>query len=120
MKEQIEESHSLIVLAIIFFKVWLQILKNKKGNQMTGVKELLELVAGLKELIILGKHVLKDGKVDFGDLTLVGELLTQQRLLLDAFTGLSALEAEVKDLGLDEIKQVIQALMDAVKEVEAA
>lgn len=85
-----------------------------------GVKELLELVAGLKELGLLVKAGLKDGKVDLNDLSLLLGLLPKQQVLLDAFQGLSEVDDEVKDLSLDEAMVVVQALVSAAKEVKAA
>lgn len=85
-----------------------------------GVKELLELVAGLKEVVLLGKAVMKDGKIDLSDLSLLSGLLLKQQELLAAFQGLSELGEEVKDLSLDEAKVVIAAIIDAAKDVKAA
>jgi hypothetical protein len=89
-------------------------------SEEKGVKELLELVAGLKEVGLLVKGSLKDGKIDLNDLSLLLGLLPKQQILLDAFQGLSEVDDEVKDLSLDEAMLVIQALVNAAKEVKAA
>lgn len=85
-----------------------------------GIKELLELIAGLKEVALLGKAVLKDGKVDLADLSVLAGLLAKQEALMAAFTGVAEVPSEVKNLNLDEALEVVTALVSAAKEVKAA
>jgi dihydrodipicolinate synthase/N-acetylneuraminate lyase len=87
---------------------------------MKGVKEMLELIAGLKEVAKLGKLALKDGKIDLNDLALLSQLLVKQQVMIDALQGLGDVGDEVKDLSLEEAMQLIQALVDAAKEVKNA
>jgi len=87
---------------------------------MKGLKECLELIAGLKDLAILGKQVMKDGKVDMADLALLPALLAKQDELTKAFLGLGEVVEEVKDLSLDEGLQLAQALVSAAKAVKEA
>lgn len=86
---------------------------------MKDVKNILELIAGLKELALLGKAVMKDGKVDLADLALLSGLLAKQQVLQAALEGLSELDEEAKDLTLDEGLSIVQALVQAAKEVKA-
>jgi hypothetical protein len=88
--------------------------------EQKGVKELLELVAGLKEVALIGKQALKDGKIDLSDLSLLSQLLVKQQVLVAAFEGLGEVGAEVKDVSLDEAMLLIKALLDAAKEVKDA
>ena len=85
-----------------------------------GVKELLEVIAGLKEVALIGKAALKDGKIDLSDLNLLSQLLLKQQVLIAAFDGLGEVGAEVKDISLDEAMALIKALLDAAKDVRAA
>jgi hypothetical protein len=85
-----------------------------------GVKELLELVKGLKELGLVVKAVLKDGKINLDDLGALTGLLAKQQDLVNAFQGLSDVDEELKDLSLDEILLVIKELGEAAKAVKAA
>lgn len=85
-----------------------------------GIKELQELIAAVKELAILGKLVMKDGKVDLNDLALLGKLLEKQAAIVDGFTGLSELQDELKNINLDEALEVVTALVNAAKEVKAS
>jgi hypothetical protein len=85
-----------------------------------GVKEILEFIEGLKELILVGKAVMKDGKVDMSDLAALSVLLGKQEELVAAFQGLSEMKDEAKDIDLAEAQQVVLALIAAAKEVKAA
>lgn len=85
-----------------------------------GVKEILEFIEGLKELILVGKAVMKDGKVDMSDLAALSVLLGKQEELVAAFQGLSEMKDEAKDIDLAEAQQVVMALIAAAKEVKAA
>lgn len=85
-----------------------------------GIKEILELILGIKDLAIVGKNIMADGKINLADLGSLMTLLNKQAELTAAFTGLAEAEAEVKDLTLDEASQVMAALVAAAKEVQAA
>jgi len=87
---------------------------------MKGIKELLELVAGLKDVGILVKQVLKDGKVTMADLALLPTLIAKQAELTAALEGLGEAGNELKDLTLDEGLQLVGALVQAAKDVKAA
>lgn len=87
---------------------------------MKGVKEILELIAGLKEVALLAKLSLKDGKIDMADLPLLMQLLNKQKVLSDALTGLGEVVGEAKDLTVDEGILIVQAIMQAGKEVKEA
>ena len=84
------------------------------------VKELLELIEGLKQLLLVGKAVMKDGKVDLADLSSLSLLMGKQKELLAAFEGLSAVKEEVKGMSLEEASMIVFALVAAAKEVKAA
>jgi hypothetical protein len=87
---------------------------------MKDTKEIVELIKALKEIALLVKLVLKDGKVDMADMSVLGVLLAKQAVFVEGFTGLSELPGEVKDLSLDEALAVVTALVEAAKEVKAA
>ncbi len=89
-------------------------------EQKQSVKELVELLVGLKDLVVIGKEAFKDGKIDLGDLTLLGQALAKQQELLAAFSGLSELGEEFKTLTLDEAMTVVMKVVDLAKEVNAA
>jgi len=87
---------------------------------MNGVKEMLEVIAGLKELGIVAKLVLKDGRLGIDDIQHLGKILEKQEVLLAAFQGLGDIPSEVKDLSLDEAMVVIAAFVEAAKVVKDA
>jgi len=85
-----------------------------------GIKEILELIHGMKVIAITGKSVLADGKINLADIGSVMALLNKQAELTAAFTGLAEAQAEAKDMTLDEVSQVVAAFIAAAKEVQAA
>lgn len=85
-----------------------------------GVKEMLELIEGLKQLVLVGKAVMKDGKIDMSDLVHLSALMAKQAELIAAFQGLGELKDEAKDIDLAEAQVVVLALIAAAKEVKAA
>jgi hypothetical protein len=85
-----------------------------------GIKELLELIAGVKELALVGKAVMKDGKISVEDLAALSGLLSKQEILIAAFQGAADVPEEVKDLTLDEAMEIVTALVTAAKEVKSA
>lgn len=85
-----------------------------------SVKEMLELIEGIKQLLLVGKAVMKDGRIDLADLAALSILLTKQNELMAAFADLGDIKEEIKDISLDEAKEVVLALVAAAKEVKAA
>lgn len=88
--------------------------------EQKGVKEMLELIEGIKQLLLVGKAVMKDGKVDMSDLSHLSVLMAKQAELVAAFQGLGDIKAEAKDIDLAEAQQVVLALIAAAKEVKEA
>jgi hypothetical protein len=85
-----------------------------------GVKELLEVVAGMKTLAIAGKKVFADGKVNGADLGVVLALMADKTVIQDAVEGASEAVVEAKDLTLDEVMVIIAAVVQAAKDLKAA
>lgn len=87
---------------------------------MEGIKEIQELLLGLKDVAVAVKQVMKDGKVDMGDIPILLGLLTKVSDLTNAVAGINQIPAEVKDLTGDEINTLVQQVLAAVAEVKAA
>lgn len=85
-----------------------------------GVKEMMELIAGLKALAMVGKKAFADGKLNIADAPLLSELFEKQAMLVAAFSGLGELKLEAKDMEISEAVMVVEALLMAVKEVKEA
>lgn len=87
-------------------------------EETKGIKEMLELVAGLKELALVGRLALKDGKLNLADLSLLPVMLAKHEVLVAAFAGLGELKAEAKDINAAEALSVVEAFLLAAKEVK--
>lgn len=85
-----------------------------------GIDAILKLIAALAVLAKAERAVMKDGKIDLSDLAVLSDLAAQHQVIWDAVTAAKDLPAEVKDLNFAEAAQIVQAVMDAVKDVKAS
>lgn len=86
-----------------------------------GVKEMLELISGMKEVALIAKQVQKSESSGMQKvLEAVAALAAKQAVLVAAVEGVADVPGEAKDLTLDEAMQVVSALVEAAKEVKAA
>ena len=89
-------------------------------NKEVGIKETSELLKAIEVLGVLAIKVGKDG-VDATDaLTIVSELGANYRTLIDGFTGLSELKAELSNLEREEVIELIGRIYEIVAAGEAA
>ena len=86
---------------------------------MSGIKETLELLQGIKDLVLDAKQVLADGTVSLADLPVAIALLGQLNDLNQAVQGVSDIPTEVKDLSPDEINQLVAKVLEIVAAVKA-
>lgn len=91
-----------------------------KVEASVGIKEIMELLEGLKLLAVSGKQVLADGKVSVADLPVVMSLLTSVGVLAAAVQGAGEIKAEAKDLSAEELQQLAAKVLDIVNAVRAA
>ena len=86
-----------------------------EGQQMIAVKEDIESIkatlASIKSLVDSAAEVMADGKVDFRDVTLIPEIYSKVKYLVDAVKGVGS---EVKDLDPAEMKEVLLETLDLV------
>jgi F0F1-type ATP synthase delta subunit len=85
-----------------------------------GTEKIETLATVLTALVIAGKKVKADGKVDVNDLQHVIALVPQLSPLADIVSNFGDLIAEGKDLDVAEVVTLIQLVDKKVKEVEAA
>ena len=85
-----------------------------------GTEKIENIAEQLKELIIVGKKVKADGKVDANDLVHVIGLLPKLPTMIDAFKDLGEAIEEGKDIDVTEIIALIQKVNSLVKEIEKA
>lgn len=80
----------------------------------TGVKELKELLEGVGLLAGAYKEIMSDGKVDISDLATAVKLATESEKLVAAFSDLSKVGDELKDMDRDEAKVLVDAVYDVL------
>lgn len=85
-----------------------------------GIKELLELLEGVKTLALDGKKVMADGKVNLADLPVAMELLNQFDVLSAAVKGADQIPGEFKDLSIGEIEQIVAKVLEIAAALKAA
>lgn len=85
-----------------------------------GTEKIEQLATVLTALVIAGKKVKADGKVDVNDIQHVVALVPQLSPLADIVSNFGDLIAEGKDLDVAEVVTLIQLVDKKVKEVEAA
>lgn len=85
-----------------------------------GIKEMSELIVGVKDLALTLKAVLKDGKINLQDIGALMTLVQKQSEILAAFEGLAEIPGEAKDLSIDEAYAIVTQFKNAAKEVLAA
>lgn len=85
-----------------------------------GTENIEKVADAIKELVIVGKKVAADKKVNLEDLPVVIGLATKLPKLAEAFQALGEALDEGKDLDVAEVVALIQAVHNKVKEVEKA
>jgi hypothetical protein len=78
------------------------------------------VIKSLKLLVIAGKKISADKKVDLNDLPAAMELLVQLPFIYDSLSKLSLVKEEMKSLSKEEIIALIEAVDSAVKIIEQA
>ena len=89
-------------------------------SEKLGTEKIEKLAGVLTALVIAGKKVKADGKVDVNDLPHVIALVPQLSDLADVVSNFGDLINEGKDLDVAEVVALIQLVDKKVKEVEAA
>lgn len=85
-----------------------------------GTEKIEAILSVVEKLVIAGKKIKADGKVDLQDLPVVISLLPQIPSMIDALKDVSAAVEEGKDLDVSEIVSLIQSIAAKVKEIEKA
>ncbi len=85
-----------------------------------GTEKTEALLEVLKELVVIGKKVKADNKVDVADLAVMVAVLPRLPVFIEAFKDVGEAFEEAKDIDVAEIVALIQKINALVKEVEAA
>lgn len=86
---------------------------------MSELKEVRELMVGLKHVAVCIAKVAKDGQVNAIDTVHLMELLSKQSDLIAAVQGLAEIPSELKGIELDQMGALILEILQAVKAVKA-
>lgn len=85
-----------------------------------GIKELTELLEVTKVIGVGVAKVAKDGKVNVDDLPIIMQLVGEANQIVEGFKGLGELPAEVKDLEVEELREIVNKAVDIYAEIQAA
>lgn len=83
------------------------------------LKEIRELMTGLKVIAVFITRVLNDGKIGIDDTIHLMQLMSNQGSLIAAIQGISEVPAEVKSIELEQAGQLVIELIKAIAEVKA-
>jgi hypothetical protein len=89
-------------------------------SEKLGTEKIEKFKEAAKKLVIAGKKITADKKVDFTDIPHVMALIPEFPAIFEAIKGLSEAFNEVKDLDVSEVIALINKFDEAVKEIEAA
>lgn len=84
------------------------------------IKEMKEVLAGIRLLGVTAKQVMKDGKIGVEDLAVLVPFLAQAETLVKAVQGLPLIKEEAKDLTMAEAQELIGELYGVVAAIKAA
>lgn len=85
-----------------------------------GTENIEKVVDAIGHLVLAGKKISEDKKVDLNDLPVLIELGKKLPEIVAAFKSLEPAFSEVKDLDVQEVIDLIVKINDKVKEIEQA
>jgi len=85
-----------------------------------GTEKIESILKSIKELVVVGKLVKADGKIDANDLVHAIALLPKLPGMIENFKALGEAIEEGKDIDVAEIVDLIQKIHKLVKEIEVA
>ena len=88
--------------------------------EQKGIKEVMELLAGLEVVAVAAKKALADGKVNLEDAKVLFDLIDKLAVLVEAVKGADQIPAEVKDLTGEELQAIAAKVLQVVASVKAA
>ena len=90
------------------------------NQEDVGVKEILEVLEGLKEVGLLAKKAMADGKISISDFPLLMQLLSKHQMLNDAIKDIKLVPTEVKNLSGDEATLIVGKVYSIFSEIKNA
>jgi hypothetical protein len=85
-----------------------------------GTQKIEKIVDAITHVVVAGKKITADKKVDLNDLPAAMELLTKVPEIVEAFKDVGDAGQEAKDVNVDEVIQLITLVNAKVKLIEQA
>jgi hypothetical protein len=85
-----------------------------------GTEKIEQIADALKKVVIAGKKISADKKIDMNDLPHALALIPELPAIVAAISEIESAWAEAKDIDVAEAVALIQAIHGKVKEVEKA
>jgi len=85
-----------------------------------GTQKIEKIVDAITHVVVAGKKITADKKVDLNDLPAAMELLTKVPEIVEAFKDVGDAWQEAKDVNVDEVIQLITLVNAKVKLIEQA
>lgn len=89
-------------------------------SEKLGTEKIENILTVVKELVVAGKLVKEDGKVDLSDLPYVIALLPKIPSYIESFKAVGEAFEEGKDIDVAEVVALIQKIHKLVKEIKEA
>lgn len=85
-----------------------------------GIKEISEVLEGVKVLGVSGKKIFADGKVSVADLPEAMALVAKAQAIVDAVEGIDGVFPEVKDMDGAEAQAVLAKVFEVIAAIKGA
>jgi hypothetical protein len=85
-----------------------------------GTEKIEEIKESIKKLVIAGKKISADKKVDLNDLVHIMALLPELPAIISSLKEVGEAFEELKDVDVSEAIALIQSVHEAIKEIEKA
>lgn len=89
-------------------------------DQELGIEKLEGLLGSLGDLVVAGKVVMADGKINMADLPVAIGLLSDIGDIIEGLKDLGGAVKEAKDLDSNEVHKIIDKVYEVVGRIEAA
>lgn len=89
-------------------------------SEKLGTEKIESILDSVKEIVIVGKKVKSDGKVDASDLVHFLPLIQKLPQIVENFKDVGEAFKEGKDIDVAEVVSLIQKIHEKVKEIENA
>lgn len=85
-----------------------------------GIKEISEVLEGVKVLGVAGKKILADGKISVADLPEAMALVSKAQMIVAAVEGIEGVLPEAKDLDSEEAAAIVAKVYEVIAAIKGA